>query len=218
MLLVVLDLAGDLSLVDPAREALIDGIRKLPANTYVGLLRAQDGLRVLVDPGPNREPVLEAIRGLSISGHAALLDTVETAAQLGDNILSKAKVRLAVLYVTDSSIANYREDYTNPVVNASDSRDMSRRFPEGLVKEKIQQLHARLKESSSPLFVVHLNYQNDRLSDAYQTGLLELATATGGGAEFCRSVADIPDTIARMLASIVEHSAPDVRKARGKRK
>ena len=46
MLLIVLDLAGDLSLVDPGREALIGGIEKLPANTYVGLLRAQDGLHV----------------------------------------------------------------------------------------------------------------------------------------------------------------------------
>lgn len=216
IILLVLDLAGDLSLVDPARQAMSQAIRQLPANSYVGLLRAQDGLKVLQDPTANRGPVLDAIRDISISGKAGLLDTVETVSQIADSMMGKSKVRVAVLYVTDSLIGNYREDFTNPVVNSSDSRDMSRRFPEGLVKEKIQQLLTGLLKQQAPLFVVHVNRQNDRLNEAYQTGLLELATATGGQAEFSRSVADIPAAIERAFASIVSHQSVEVEVRTGK--
>ncbi|MBM3735697.1 MAG: hypothetical protein FJW39_07910 [Acidobacteria bacterium] len=205
MLLVVLDLAGDLALADPAREAVIASINELPANVYAGLLRAQDGLQVLLDPGPDRAKAADTIRSLNISGRAGLLGTVETALQIADAVTAKASVRIAVLYVTDSTIGNYREDYTNPVINSSDSRDMSRRFPEGLIKEKISQLLASISVAEAPLFIVHLNYQNDRLNEAYQTGLVEIAASTGGNAEFCRSVAEIPaavgSTFQRILAA-----------------
>jgi hypothetical protein len=210
VLLIALDLAGDLSLADPARRALIEGLRKLPSNAYAGLLRAQDGLRVLADPGPDREPAIAAIESLTVSGRAGLLDTVPTAMRLGDSILRKANVRVALFYLTDSNIANYREDFTNPVVNSSDSRDLSRRFSEGLVKEKISQLQAGLARSQTPLFIVHLDYRNDRLNEAYQTGLLALATATGGTAEFCRTVVDIPAAIEKTLDSIVSHYSIEV--------
>jgi hypothetical protein len=210
LLLVVLDLAGDLALVDPAREALVAEVEKLPANAYVGLLRAQDGLRVLRDPDADRGAFAASVRELNISGRAGLLDTVEQAAQLGDSVAAKANVRVAVLYVSDSTIGNYREDYTNPVVNSNDSRDMSRRFPEGLVKEKISQLSASLAVTETPLFLVHLNYQNDRLNEAYQTGLLELATASGGTATFCRSVAEIPQAIEQAFQTVRGHHSAEI--------
>jgi len=216
MILLVLDLAGDLSLVDPARATLVEQIEKLPPNALAGLLRAQDGLRVLADPGPDRTALTARIRELNISGRAGLLDTVEQAVELGDSILAKARVRLAVLYITDSVIGNYREDYTNPVVNSSDSADLSRRFPEGLVKEKIHQLTAQVSRRQSPLFIVHLNHRTDRLNEAYQTGLLELAAATGGSAEFCRSVAEIPAAIGKVFESILSHRAVDVEIRLGK--
>jgi len=209
LILLVLDLAGDLSFVDPARKAAIEEIQKLNANTQVGLLRAQDGLRVLEDPGASRETLTSRINELTISGRAGLLDTVSTAAALGDAILAKTRVRVALLYITDSSIYNYREDYTNPVV---------RRFPEGLVKEKIRQLSAALGPTQTPLFVVHLNYQNDRLNEAYQTGLLELATSTGGAADFCRSLADIPASIGRMFQLISTHQTAEIEIKPGKAK
>lgn len=202
VLLVVLDLAGDLAQVDPARTALVEALEKLPSNVYTGLMRAQDGLRVLLDPGPDRTKIKETIEGLNISGRAGLLDTVETAAQIADSMLAKANVRTAILYVSDSSISNYREDFTNPVVNSGDSRDMSRRFPEGLVKEKLSQLSARLAPRQTPLFIVHLNYQNDRLNEAYQAGLLEIANASAGSAVFCRSIGEIPEAIANTLTTI----------------
>lgn len=202
LLVLVLDLAGDLATVQHAREALTANLAKLTPNVWVALMRAQDGLRALVDPGPDRQPVVTAIQELSISGRAGLLDTVETAAALADHLMDRSKVRVAVLYITDSSIYNYREDFTNPVVNSSDGRDMSRRFPEGLVKEKIRQLETRLGAREAPLFIVHLAYQSDRLNEAYQTGLIALANTTGGNAAFCRSIAEIPSAIDGMFAAI----------------
>jgi hypothetical protein len=168
MLLAVLDLAGDLTLVDPARQALVEGIRELPANTYVGLLRAQDGLRVLIDPGPDREQVARSILDLTVSGHSGLLNTIETATRLGDSVLNKAHVRLAVLYVKS------------------------------------------LSRTQTPVFIVHLNYRSDRLNEAYQTGLLSLATATGGSAEFCRSLAEIPVALSKTLDTISSHHSLEI--------
>jgi hypothetical protein len=139
---------------------------------------------------------------MPVAGRAGLLESVETAAMLSDSISNKTGVRVAVLYLTDSDVRNYREDFTNPVINSSDSRDLSRRFPEGLVREKISKIKQSLLGYQSPVFVVHLRYASERLNEAYQSGLLDLATVTGGAAIFCRSSAEIPQSIARMLADI----------------
>jgi hypothetical protein len=202
LLLVVVDLVGDIALIDPARQALLQQIRTLPPTTWVGLLRAQDGLQVVQDPTADREAVAQALAGVSVTGRAGLLETVETAAQLADSVTAKSAVRLAILYVTDSDVRNYREDFTNPVINSSDARDLSRRFPEGLVREKISKLTDRLAGYQAPVFIVHLSYSSERLNEAYQGGLLQLATATGGTAVFCRSVAEIPGAIERTVGSI----------------
>ena len=210
VLLVVLDLAGDLSLVDPAREALIAEIANLPPQVSVALLRAQDGLRVLDDPGTSRMKLAKTIRELAISGRAGLLETINSVVLLADSMLVKTRVRTAVLYVSDSLITNYREDYTNPVVNSSDSNDMSRRFPEGLVKEKVRQLRSELVSTLSPVFLVHLNYQSDRLNEAYQTGLLDLSAASGGRAVFCRSVGEIPSAVTETLERLIRLQSVDL--------
>jgi len=203
VLLVVTDLAGDLSVVDPARKALREQIAKLPPNVHVALLRAQDGLRVLADPGATREMLDQLIGEMSISGRAGLLNSIEPVQALGDGIAGRARVRVAAVIITDSDITNYQEDYTNPVVNSSDSGDMSRRFPEGLVQEKVKKLMATVMTRETPLFIVHLRYQTDRLNTAYQTGVLDLARASGGAAEFCRSVGEIPDAVRRMMTAAV---------------
>ncbi len=208
LLHIVLDLAGDLTLVDPARETIIAEIQRSKA--VVSLLRAQDGLRVIEDPGTPKSKLEATIREMTIAGRAGLLDTLAPAARLSDAILRGARVRSAVLFVTDSIITNYREDYTNPVVNSSDANDMSRRFPEGLIKEKIRQLKEELAPTLSPVFIVHLNYLSDRLNEAYQTGLLDLATATGGTAEFSRTPGDIPGNIQRAFARIESLQVADI--------
>lgn len=205
LLLLVLDLSGDLSLVEPAKQALAAEVGKLSPRAVAGVMRAQDGLSVILDPTADREAVTSAIETLPVSGKAGLLDTVGPALSIADTILSKHAVRVAVLYVTDSDIQNYRDDYTNPVINSSDSHDLSRRFPEGLVQEKIKRLDAKLALTQAPLFVVHLKYRSDRLNEAYQNGLKRLVETTAGGSAFCRSVADIPASIAGMFATIQSH-------------
>jgi len=49
---------------------------------------------------------------------------------------------------------------------------------------------------------VHLRYRGDRLGEAYQNGLKQLAEVTGGSAIFCRSSEEIADAIHRALALI----------------
>jgi hypothetical protein len=211
MLLVVFDVVGDVARVDPARESLIAAMEKAPPSVYVGLLRAQDGLRVLMDPTGDRQAMADAIRAIPVSGRPGLLDTIEQAAELADSVLAKTTVRMAVLYITDSDIYSYRDDYTNPVINSSDSRDLSRRFPEGLVREKISKIESRISALDAPLFIAHLAYAPDRLNEAYQTGLLQLAQVTGGSAVFCRSPADVNDAVGQMFMRIANHWAVDVR-------
>jgi hypothetical protein len=202
VILIVLDLTGDLSLVDAAKQALRAEISKLPQNAWVGLLRTQDGLHVLADPSADRQPLLEAIRSLSNSNEPGLLETVRSALSLADALMRKSPVRVSVLYVTDGSIYSYREDYTNPVINGSDPHDLSRRFPEVLITEKISKLVEDSSSLQAPLFVVHLNYRRDRLNVAYQNGLETLADATGGRSDVCRSVAEIPEAISGTFARV----------------
>ena len=202
VILVVLDLTGDLSLIDAAKQALVAEISKLPHNAWVGLLRTQDGLHVLADPGAERQPLLDAIRSLSNSSEPGLLETVLSALSLADALMRTSPVRVSVLYITDGSIYGYREDYTNPVINGSDPHDLSRRFPEALISDKISKLVEDSGSLEAPLFVVHLNYRRDRLNAAYQNGLETLAEATGGRSDVCRSVAEIPEAISAALARI----------------
>ena len=203
MLVVVLDLAGDLSLAEPAKEALANEIAGLPPRTTVAIIRAQDGPRVLADPANDRAPAIAAVRDLPVSGKAGLLDTVETVTRVADSILAKSAVRVAVLYVTDSDVENYREDFTNPVINSSDTHDLSRRFPEALIQDKISKVSAVLATRQAPLFIVHLRYRGDRLGEAYQNGLKQLAEVTGGSAIFCRSSEEIAGAIHKACALIV---------------
>ncbi|HVP47317.1 MAG TPA: hypothetical protein VMT32_12065 [Bryobacteraceae bacterium] len=206
ILLLVLDLSsGDLTILEPARQTLVEEIHKLPPKTYVGLLRAQDGLLVLSDPTTDREAIAGQIQLQTAAGKTSLLPTVDTACRIADSMLKKSAVRTAVLYVTDGDVRNYREDFTNPVINSSDSHDLSRRFPETLVQEKIAKLDGILAAQQAPLMIVDLNQRTDRLNEAYNNGLKQLADTTGGMAFFSRSTTDIPGTIRQSLQSAQSH-------------
>jgi hypothetical protein len=202
IILVVLDLNGEASLVEAAKQATIAEVSKLPANAWAGLLRDQDGLHVLADPGPNRQPLITAIKDLATIGKPGLFETVTTALTLADGIMRKSPVRVSVLYLTDSSIYTYREDYTNPVINESDPHDLSRVFPDALIQDKISRLVGEVSSLEAPLFVVHINYRGDTLNESYQNGLVTLADATGGKGQVCRSVGEIPDAISAAFTRI----------------
>lgn len=205
ILMVILDLAGDLTVLERAKSALLSEIEELPSQVHVAVLRAQDGLRVIQDPGRDRAGTKAAIESLSVGSRAGLLDSIETAAAIGDSILAKSAVRVAILYITDSDVTNYREDFTNPVINSSDAGDLSRKFPEALVQEKISKIDAILSATQVPVFIVHVSYRSDRLNEAYLNGLRQLAITTGAVAVICRSNAEIPAAIKDMLGSITNH-------------
>lgn len=202
VILIVLDVTGDPSYVDPAREALAGAISKLPQNAWVALLRAQDGLHVLADPGPDRRAAIDSVQNLPNSGTPGLLETVPQALALADSLIRSVPVRVAVLYVTDSNIYNYREDFTNPVINQSDPHDLSRRFPEALVEEKISKLIDGAAPLEAPLFVIHIHDRTDRLNRAYENGLRTLAEASGGREDICRSLAEIPEAVEDVFGRI----------------
>ena len=202
VILLVLDLSGDLALVQPAKESLAAELDKLPANAWVGLLQAQGGLAVLADPTGDRAAIAALIQSLPISGKAGLLDTLEPVATLAGNMLEKSDVRVAVLYITDSDVTNYREDLTNPVINSSDPHDLSRRFPDALIRERAARLERQLAHSSAPLFILHLQYRPSGLNQSYQSALGTLAESTAGYAVFCRSSGAIPEEIAKMISYI----------------
>lgn len=209
LLFVVTDLTGDLTLINEARDALASELGKLPPNTWSAALSAQDGLHVLADPSGDPAATISAIRNARTTGAAGLLEAMEPAARLASSILAKSKIRIAILHITDSNIYDYREDYTNPVINYSDSRDLSRRFPDALIRERTAKLSSALAGYDAPVFVVHLAYLRDRLNEAYQLGLRQATEATGGSAVFCRSQAEIPAAISAAIAKILAHHAVD---------
>lgn len=209
MLFIVVDLTGDLTLINQARDALASEFAKLPPSVWTAALSAQDGLHVLADPSGDSAATLAALRNARTTGAAGLLEAMEPASRLAASILAKSPVRIAILHITDSNIYEYREDYTNPVINYSDSRDLSRRFPDALIRERTSKLASSLAGYDAPVFVVHLAYLRDRLNEAYQIGLRQAAEATGGSAAFCRSQADIPSSIGAALARILSHHALD---------
>lgn len=202
IILIVFDLTGSLSRIEAAKQAVMTDISNLPKNAWVGLLRSQDGLHVLTDPSPNRQKVIRAIRSLSTNGTPGLLETVRMALSLANAMVRKSPVRVSVLYITDGSIYSYREDYTDPVINPSDPHDLSRRFRDVLINEKMSKLERHISSLEAPLFVVHLHYRQDRLNEAYQNGLESLAKSTGGEAAMCHSLAEIPHVISTMFARI----------------
>jgi hypothetical protein len=202
IVLLVVDLAGDLTRIEALRSALPDALGKLGPRHYVALMSAQQGLTALLDPTPDREAVVGRIRSLGVGGKAGLLDTVEAAAEIADGMLRKAAVRVAILYLTDSSVANYRADYTNPVINTSDRSDLSRRFPDRLIQDRTEQIRRVLEGRLAPLFILHLEGRTGLLEESYQNGLLKLAAETVGEAVFCRTAAEIGPALENMLERI----------------
>jgi hypothetical protein len=202
MILIVLDLAEDLTDAQAAKDALVTQIGKLPDSTYVALMRAQDGPTVLVDPTSDRTVVADAIQNSPVTGKAGLLDSLVSIETLADKIARAANVRVAILYVTDSSVGNYREDFANPVINSSDAHDLSRRFPQALIEEKIQKLETEIWSRETPLFITHLKYNTQLLSAAYQSGLKRLAEGTAGSSTFCATTAEIPEAIEQAFQDI----------------
>jgi hypothetical protein len=202
ILLIVFDTVASLARVDQAHAELSEAVKGLPANYWIGLLRAQDELSVIQEPTPKRESLVKKIQTTPVDGKAGLLDTLDPVSRLATEMLQKAGVRLCVLYVTDSAIGHYRADYLNPVINSSDAGDLSRRFPDRAVQERMSRLAESLAKFTIPVFILHLEHRGDALNLAYQSGLERIAAVSGGSAIFCRTNNDIKPALDKLLTRI----------------
>ncbi len=136
---------------------------------------------------------------------------IEAVSELAGSVLADTSVRVAVLYVTDSEADEYRENFANPEINDSDSGDMSRRFPDALIRNRISGINTKLTASQAPIFAVHLEHDTGRLEEAYQNGILQMAATTGGTAVFCRSNAEIAGAVDAMVRRIIGCHRLDLR-------
>ncbi len=205
ILLLVLDMVGDLNRIDVARAAVASHIESMGEEWHIAILQAQDGLLTLQDPTGNRRQLVDKLMGASVSGFPGLLDSVEQVASLGDSVLAGAGVRVAVLYLTDGSISNYRGDYVNTVVNRSDRGDLSRRFGDRVIQEKVASLDSSLQSYATPLFFVHLEERQNSQDVAYQNGITQFGASTGGNTWIARSVSDAPNLVRQALDRINSH-------------
>ncbi len=206
ILLLVMDTVKFPDRVDAVRDALVAKLTSLGPKYFAGVMSAQDGLRVVLDPVRGRARLSEKLQSLDVRGVPGLMDVVEQVSEIADQTLASADVRVAVLFVTDGEIEDYRGDYTIPVVNPSDSSDLSRRFRGQLILERIRSIVDRLEGAQAPLFFLHLARQYDSLNEVYQNGISEFSQTTGGSAVFVRGVQEIPAVVEQLLDEIAEHS------------
>lgn len=205
ILLLVLDAVSRPDRVDAAREAVISKLTELGRKVHAGVLSAQDGLSVVQPPIRSRKRLREKLESVAVRGVPGLLDVVGQVSRLADETLGAADIRLAVLFLTDGQIEDYRGDYTLPVVNPSDSRDLSRRFRGQLIRERIRSVAGSLESSQAPIFFLHLVRRYDDLNEVYQNGISEFARMTGGLALFARAVQDVPVMVEQLLDEIAAH-------------
>ncbi len=192
LLFIAFDTVGEIAIINQARTALGEHLRRLDPQYWVGLISAQEQIVVLQDPTPDRAIVEQKIAALAQIGKAGLLESIQSVADLTTGILLHSDVRVAVIFITDSDIGNYRADYLNPPVNASDSRDLSRRFAGRALQERISRTAFALSRFQAPIFIVHIDPGKDPLNRAYQNGLKQFAETVGGQLFLSKTVGDIP--------------------------
>jgi hypothetical protein len=202
IVLLVFDVVADLARVDEARAAIIEKIEKLEPSSWIGLIRTQDGVSVLQEPTGDREAVIEKLKSIQVSGKAGLLESLQPISKLATEMLRRAGIRLCVFYISDSGIGNYRADYLNPVINSSDSGDLSRRFSDRAIQDQMSRQSTALAEYNVPIFVLQLLQREDLMNVAYQSGLVRIATDSGGGAVVCRTIDEIRPGLDRLMAQI----------------
>ena len=210
VLLLVMDVVKRADRVDAARDAIVRKLTELGPKYYAGILSAQDGLEVRQDPTRGRGRLRRKLEELDVRGVPGLLDVIEQTSQIADRTQIAANVRLAVLFLTDGEIEDYRGDYTIPVVNPSDGRDLSRRFGSQLILERIRSTVDALESAQVPLFFLHLARQYDDLNEVYQNGISEFARVTGGTALFAQGLQEVPALVNQVLDEIAGHSVVSI--------
>ncbi|MSO23321.1 MAG: hypothetical protein EXQ58_08735 [Acidobacteria bacterium] len=195
LLFVALDTVGDIANIDEARKTVVEEIRALGSQFWAGLISAQEQMQVLQEPTADRSVLQQKLEELTQIGKAGLLESIQPIADLATGVLLNSGVRVAVIFITDSDIGNYRADYLNPPVNASDSRDLSRRFAGRALQEEISRTTTLMARTQVPVFIVHIAPGLDPLSRSYHNGLKQLAEATGGQCLLSKTSGDIPHNV-----------------------
>ena len=195
LLFVAWDTVGDIANINEARKTVVEEIKALGSQFWAGLISAQEQMQVLQEPTADRTLLQEKIEELTQIGKAGLLESIQPIADLATGVLLNSGVRVAVIFITDSDIGNYRADYLNPPVNASDSRDLSRRFAGRALQEKISHMAALMARTQVPVFIVHIDPGLDPLNRSYHNGLKQLAEGSGGRCLLSKTSGDIPLTI-----------------------
>ena len=194
-LFLAFDLVEDQAPIIAAKQALAEEVRKLGTEYWVGLIEVQETLSVVQDPTRDKPLLLKKIRQSRQFGKAGLLESIQALADFSSSLMRRSSVRVAVILVTDSDVANYRTEYRNPQINRSDSRDLSRRFQGRALQEEISRLSTALVRFPVPLLVVHVAPGRDSLNRTYQDGLAQVTGAAGGRLFLSKSTGDIPRTL-----------------------
>ncbi|MCI0423200.1 MAG: hypothetical protein L0312_28920 [Acidobacteria bacterium] len=195
LLFVAFDTVGDIANIDQARTTVTEEIKALDPQYWVCLISAREQMEVLQEPTPDRSLLQQKIDDLSQIGKAGLLESIQPVADLATRVLLNSDVRVAVIFITDSDIGNYRADYLNPPVNASDSRDLSRRFAGRVLQEKISRMTAGMARTQAPVFIVHIDPGLDPLNRSYHNGLKQLAEGAGGQCFLSKTPGDIQPAV-----------------------
>jgi hypothetical protein len=191
LLFVAMDTVGDISNINQARKTVIEEVNALGSQLWVGLISAQEQMQVVQEPTADRLLLQQKIEDLVQIGKAGLLESIQPIADLATAVLLNSAVRVAIVFITDSDIGNYRADYLNPPVNASDSRDLSRRFAGRALQEKITRMAGLMARTQVPVFIVHIDPGLDPLNRSYHNGLKQLAEGTGGQCLLSKTSGDI---------------------------
>jgi hypothetical protein len=191
LLFVALDTVGDIANINEARKTLVEEVKALGPQFWAGVISAQEQMQVLQEPTADRSLLQQKIEELTQIGKAGLLESLQPIADLATGVLLNSEVRVAVILITDSDIGNYRADYLNPPVNASDSRDLSRRFAGRALQEKISRMAGLMARTQVPVFIVHIEPGLDPLNRSYHNGLKQLAEGTGGQCLLSKTSGDI---------------------------
>lgn len=194
-LFLAFDLVEDQAPINAAKQALAQEVRKLGTEYWVGLIEVQETLSVIQDPTRDKPLLLKKIQQSRQFGKAGLLESIQALADFSSSLMRRSSVRVAVILVTDSDVANYRTEYSNPTINRSDRRDLSRRFQGRALQEEISRLSTALVRFPVPLLVVHVAPGRDSLNRTYQDGLVQVTGAAGGRLFLSKSTGDIPRTL-----------------------
>jgi len=195
LLFLAFDLVGDLPTITPAKRAIINQIQELGPEYWVGLILARETLSVLQKPTRDKKLLQEKIEETRQIGKAGLLESIQSLADFSSSLMNRSTIRIGVILVTDSDVGNYRFNYLNSPINRSDSRDLSRRFPDRALQEEFIRISNAIVAYPVPLLVVHIDPKNDRMNRTYQEGLGQVANTMGGRLFLSKSPGDIARTL-----------------------